>query len=156
MNWRWTWARRTAFGSWVIGALTLMGPACSSDSTARRTASPVKTESPAEEAPLGPVIATGMASIYADRLAGRKTASGDPYDPEKLTCAHRKLPFGTAVEVRVLKSGRTVRCVINDRGPFHEKRVIDLSRAAARAIGVTSVAKVELRRVLAPEDRRGD
>ncbi len=89
-------------------------------------------------------VGSGYASRYADSLAGRPTATGEPYDPQALTCAHRRLRFGTVVEVVRPKSGRRVRCRVNDRGPFHERRVIDLSRAAANALGFEGVAKVEL------------
>jgi rare lipoprotein A len=97
------------------------------------------------------VIAEGLASRYADSLAGRKTASGAPYDPEARTCAHRRLRLGTVLHVRRKKTGQTVTCRVNDRGPFHDDRILDLSRAAAEALGFTGVAQVEVRKVLAPE-----
>ncbi len=95
---------------------------------------------------------TGVASYYADSLAGHPTASGDPYDPRELTAAHRSLPFGTVVEV-AREDGRSVTVRINDRGPFgKKKRIIDLSRAAAHAIGLDreGIATVTLRVVSAP------
>lgn len=90
---------------------------------------------------------TGLASYYHDSLAGNKTANGERYDPSDATCAHRSLPFGTRVEVRLVKERKRVVCRINDRGPFVSGRVIDLSRAAAEELGITTrgVAKVELR-----------
>lgn len=78
----------------------------------------------------------GEASYYADSLAGNTTASGEPYDPTALVAAHRTLEFGTQVKVTYLKTGRSVVVVINDRGPFVDERIIDLSRAAAEAIGL--------------------
>ena len=78
----------------------------------------------------------GMASWYGLAFQGKPTASGEPYDPEALTAAHRTLPFGTVVEVRSLVNGRTVRVRINDRGPHSQGRVIDLSEAAARELGL--------------------
>ena len=78
---------------------------------------------------------TGIASYYADSLAGNLTANGDRYDPQAMTAAHRTLPFGTVVDV-VRRDGRSVRVRINDRGPFVDGRVIDLSRAAATALGM--------------------
>ena len=95
----------------------------------------------------GPVFERGAASYYADSLAGHPTASGEPYDPAAFTAAHRTLPFGTWVEV-VRKDGRRVRVRINDRGPFKAGRVIDVSRAAAEALGMVKagVVDVELRR----------
>lgn len=80
-------------------------------------------------------IEIGEASWYGAAFAGRPTASGEPFDPEALTAAHPALPFGTAVTVVNLDNGRSVDVVINDRGPFIDDRVIDLSRAAARLLG---------------------
>lgn len=77
----------------------------------------------------------GRASYYSDKLAGRSTASGEPYDPRALTAAHKKLPFGTIVDV-IRPDGRRVQVRINDRGPFTKGRIIDLSRRAAEAIGL--------------------
>lgn len=97
--------------------------------------------------PVGPVFESGVASMYSDKLAGRPTASGEPYDPKKMTCAHKKLRLGTVVEVERLSNGRKVRCVVNDRGPFHKKRIIDLSRATAEALEIDGIAQVKLRKV---------
>ena len=77
---------------------------------------------------------TGIASYYAKSLDGRRTASGEKYDRQALTAAHRTLPFGSRVRVTNLSNGRSVVVRINDRGPFAEKRVIDLSYAAAREL----------------------
>ena len=79
---------------------------------------------------------TGMASYYADSLHGNKTASGEPYDKDALTAAHRSLEFGTTVRVTYLKTGKSVEVRINDRGPHVESRIIDLSGAAAEQIGL--------------------
>jgi rare lipoprotein A len=78
----------------------------------------------------------GVASWYGDKFHGNRTASGEVYDKNKLTAAHRTLPFGTLVEVTFLRTGRSVVVRINDRGPSVEGRVIDLSEAAAREIGL--------------------
>jgi rare lipoprotein A len=80
----------------------------------------------------------GEASFYGPGLHGRRTASGERFDQHKLTAAHPKLPFGTEVTVTNLENNRSVRVEINDRGPFTRNRAIDLSRAAARRIGITS------------------
>lgn len=77
---------------------------------------------------------TGEASYYADRFIGRTTASGDRYDPDAMTAAHRTLPFGARVRVTRLSTGRSVVVRINDRGPFVRGRIIDLSHAAARKL----------------------
>ena len=79
--------------------------------------------------------ATGRASWYGAALAGRRTASGERFDPEGLTAAHRRLPLGTLVEVTALDTGRAVVVRINDRGPFRGRRIIDLSHGAARLLG---------------------
>jgi len=91
---------------------------------------------------------SGVAAYYSKDYAG-KTASGQRYDPRKFTCAHRTLPFGTRVRVTDPRSRRSVDVVVNDRGPFTKGRVIDLSLAAANALGMTGrglikvVARVE-------------
>jgi rare lipoprotein A len=77
----------------------------------------------------------GTASWYGKAHAGRRTASGERFDPNALTAAHPSLPFGTRVRVKNLDNGRSVVVRVNDRGPFTGGRVIDLSRAAARALG---------------------
>jgi rare lipoprotein A len=95
----------------------------------------------------------GLATWYGGAFAGKKTANGERFDPTKYTAAHRKLPFGTWVEVRRIDSGRTVRVRINDRGPWgNDRRIIDLSRKAAEDLDVVreGVAKVELRVVSGP------
>ncbi len=81
-------------------------------------------------------VGSGVASFYGRAFAGRRTASGDVFDPAQLTAAHRTLPFGSRVKVTNERNGRTVVVRINDRGPFHGNRVIDLSRAAADQIGI--------------------
>lgn len=79
--------------------------------------------------------AIGMASYYADRLHGRPTASGEPYDTAAFTAAHRTLPFGTMLKVTNIRTGKSVKVRVNDRGPFNQKRIIDLSKAAAKSLG---------------------
>jgi rare lipoprotein A len=88
----------------------------------------------------------GVASFYAHRLHGRRTASGARYDERALTCAHRTLPFGTRVRVTALETGRSVVVTVNDRGPFARGRIVDLSREAARRLGMlgSGVARVRV------------
>ena len=81
---------------------------------------------------------SGVASWYGDEFAGQSTASGETFDPGALTAAHRTLPFGTQVRVTLEATGQSVIVRINDRGPYSGGREIDLSRAAADAIGLTS------------------
>lgn len=83
-------------------------------------------------------VDVGEASYYAAKFQGRKTASGERYDGAKLTAAHRTLPFGTWVTVVNLKNGKRVLVRVNDRGPFKDGRIIDLSRAAAAKLGIVS------------------
>ncbi len=81
-------------------------------------------------------IARGLASWYGEKFQGRRTASGERFDMNAFTAAHPSLPFGTRVLVRNPRNGREVAVRINDRGPHTGGRIIDLSRAAAQAIGL--------------------
>ena len=92
------------------------------------------------------IMETGKASYYADKFEGRKTASGTIFHQNALTAAHRTLPFGTKVKVTNIANGKSVKVTVTDRGPFAEGRVIDLSRKAARKIGMvnTGIANVEV------------
>ncbi|WP_091133522.1 septal ring lytic transglycosylase RlpA family protein [Microvirga guangxiensis] len=90
----------------------------------------------------GKVIQNGRASWYGPGFHGRKTASGERFNTNELTAAHRTLPFGTKVRVVNKKTGKSVVVRINDRGPYAHGRVIDLSRASAQAIGITGVGSV--------------
>jgi rare lipoprotein A len=94
----------------------------------------------------------GLASWYGGKFQGRQTASGECFDTNEFTAAHKTLPFGTIVKVTSLENGKSTVVRINDRGPFVPGRIIDLSRAAAAAIGLTGkgVAKVRIR-VLDPD-----
>jgi len=92
---------------------------------------------------------TGIASWYGHPYHGRRTASGEVYDMNDLTAAHRGLPFGTRLLVTNLDTGQAVEVRVNDRGPLVEGRILDLSYAAARAIGADGVIPVRLR-ILAP------
>ncbi|WP_448500827.1 septal ring lytic transglycosylase RlpA family protein [Sphingomonas sp.] len=81
-------------------------------------------------------IGEGIASFFGREIAGNRTANGEKCDPETLTAAHRTLPFGSLVKVTDALTGNSVVVRINDRGPFAGKRVIDLSKAAARELGI--------------------
>ena len=76
----------------------------------------------------------GLASYYGPGLAGRPTASGEKFNPRKLTAAHKKLPFGTCLRVVNMENGRSVEVRVNDRGPFVQGRVVDVSLAAAKQL----------------------
>ncbi|PWU05426.1 MAG: septal ring lytic transglycosylase RlpA family lipoprotein [Terriglobia bacterium] len=94
----------------------------------------------------------GLASWYGESFHGQRAASGEIYDMQQMTAAHRTLPFGTSVRVRRLDSGASVVVRINDRGPEPESRIIDLSRAAAQELGIVTpgVVPVALEVVKAP------
>lgn len=96
----------------------------------------------------GEVIESGRATWYGPKFHGKRTASGEQFDMNALTAAHKTLPFGTLVRVRSLRNGREVVVRINDRGPFTKGRVIDLSQAAMKALGLRArgVVRVELLR----------
>ncbi len=95
----------------------------------------------------------GVASYYADKFEGRLTANGEKYRHNKLTAAHKTLPFGTMVRVKNLENGLEVTVRINDRGPFVEGRVIDLSKSAAKKLGFLNqgLAQVEITVTNTPE-----
>jgi rare lipoprotein A len=91
-------------------------------------------------------VTTGQASWYGPGFFGNRTASGEVLRPGTLTAAHRTLPFGTMVRVTNLWNGRSAVVRINDRGPFHGRRVIDLAHGAAHELGLTAsgIADVKL------------
>lgn len=98
----------------------------------------------AKETPPGHPYQEGLAVWYGPGFHGKRTASGEIYDMHALTAAHPTLPFGTRVRVTNLKNGRSVVVRINDRGPFGGRYIIDLSYAAAKAIGALSATRVRL------------
>jgi rare lipoprotein A len=134
----------------VLTAATLA--ACANSSTPRytstgarsavaaRTPAPVTTD---KAAAANAGASHGVASFYSH---GGRTASGQMFDPQELTAAHRTLPFGTQLRVTNLTNGRTVTVRVNDRGPFIPGRVVDVSRSAAQSLGMVErgVTKVKL------------
>lgn len=94
----------------------------------------------------GQHLGTGTASYYANSFTGKRTASGEAYSPGAMTAAHRSAPFGSMIRVRHLGNGREVVVRVNDRGPWTKGRVIDLSWAAAKQIGLhrSGTARVSL------------
>ena len=123
--------------------------------TDRRVPPPEKKEMPKEEKPSleriekreTRVVQYGVASWYGVDFHGKPTSSGEVYDMYQLTCAHNTFPLGTMVMVTNLENGRSVELKVNDRGPFVKERIIDLSYAAARILGMwekgTASVKVE-------------
>jgi rare lipoprotein A len=91
-------------------------------------------------------LGTGGASYYSNEFAGRRTASGEAFNPNALTAAHRTAAFGSSIRVTNLGNGKEVTVRVNDRGPFTRDRIIDISYAAAKKIGMhqSGTAKVRL------------
>jgi rare lipoprotein A len=89
---------------------------------------------------------TGEGSLYSNRLVGRKTAAGGRFAQDGLTAAHQSLPFGTVLKVTNMDNGLSVKVAIDDRGPYAKGRIIDLSSAAAQALGMQEegIANVKL------------
>jgi rare lipoprotein A len=120
---------------------------------------PAPTPAPAVSAPPPAPSFTqqGVASWYGQSHHGRRTASGETFDMNDMTAAHRTLPFGTVVRVTRLDNGRAVKVRINDRGPHVADRIIDLSAQAARAIGMieSGVASVKLEQFAADQQAGG-
>lgn len=107
----------------AVASLVALAGCATTHPRSGQPAPPPKTGQPAPQ--------VGVASYYAKKLEGRRTASGEPYDMKALTAAHPTLPFGSRVRVTNLHNGKSVVVRINDRGPYADHRVIDLSYAAA-------------------------
>jgi rare lipoprotein A len=139
----------------ALVTLPLAGPVHAEDSAVAEVATalpeiapdaPVVDNAPVidpaiDNAPQFDAIGSGMASYYGREFAGSRTASGERFDPAALTAAHRTLPFGSKVRVTNEATGDSVVVTINDRGPFHGNRVIDLSEAAAEQIGLVRAGR---------------
>lgn len=93
----------------------------------------------------------GRISYYGKRFDSKPTASGEPFDPDAMTMAHKTLPLGSIVRVKNLRNGRSVELRVNDRGPYEKGRIADVSRAAARQLGMlrhgVTRARIELLKV---------
>jgi len=87
---------------------------------------------------------TGKASYYADKHLYKKTANGERYDHKLQTAAHRKIPFGTRIKVTNLDNGKSTVVTVNDRGPYVEGRIVDLSKSAFSSIGDTAVGLLDV------------
>lgn len=90
-------------------------------------------------------VQTGKASFYADKFEGRPTASGQKYNHNKLTAAHKTLPFGTRVRVTNIANNASIEVVINDRGPYVDHRILDLSKSAAEKLGFVNQGLADVR-----------
>ena len=116
---------------------------------------PAPTPTPTPAPGPAPAPSTGLpqvgeASWYGAQHEGKPTATGASFDPKALTAAHKTLPLGSTVKVTNLANGKTVIVTINDRGPFAANRIIDLSEAAAQALGMTKSGKAKVRLESAP------
>ena len=124
---------------WAVLGFVLSGCASVSGTPPVSATAPPRAVTPAvpgsSEATPSAKAHVGKASWYGEAHHGKKTASGETYDMHALTAAHRTLPLGTKLRVTNVENGRTVVVRVNDRGPYVEGRVIDLSRAAARQLG---------------------
>lgn len=113
-------------------------------------------DEPAEARMGAMYVQKGKASWYGPGFRGRKTASGERFNPHHLTAAHRRLPLGTKAKVTNLDNGRTVEVEINDRGPYVRGRIIDLSKAAAERLGMkqagTTLVLLEVTQLPSDED----
>jgi rare lipoprotein A len=121
-----------------------------------RITAPVSTPRPVAVTPPArtpqPVTMTGRASWYGERHQGRLTASGEVFDKNALTAAHRSLPFGTRLRVVNLENEREVEVRVNDRGPMIPGRELDLSYAAARALGAVGSGVIPVRMTVLSSD----
>lgn len=135
----------------VVASTPRMSAAASVDTTESGALTPLSTAFEST----GSVQQTGEASWYASKFHGRRTANGERYDHLSMTAAHRTLPFGSYVRVTLLPTERSVVVRINDRGPFVKGRIIDLSYAAAKALGLTHARsrRVQIERVEKTADR---
>ena len=98
---------------------------------------------------------SGQGSYYADKFAGRATASGVPYRPGQMTAAHNTLPFGTRIKVTNVRNGKSVKVTVNDRGPHVKGRIVDVSRKAANKLDLVDagVVPVQLKVIKAARGR---
>jgi rare lipoprotein A len=102
------------------------------------------------------MIETGLASWYGSRHHGKRTASGEVFNQNKFTAAHRTLPLGSRVKLTNLANGKSVEVRINDRGPFSKGRIIDVSRAAARSLGMVEQGITTVHIELVPDSEKSN
>lgn len=113
-----------------------------------------RMSSPGESAASGRILQSGMASWYGPNFHGKATANGETFNMNDLTAAHRTLPFNTVVQVQNIDNGRSVTVRVNDRGPYIDDRVIDLSRRAAREIDMEDAGTANVQIILLEEGDR--
>jgi rare lipoprotein A len=125
--------------------------------SAQPAAAAAPAATPAPKAAPATGTEQGKLAWYGSKFAGRKTASGQRYDPNALTMAHKTLPFGTRVKVTNLANKRSVELIVNDRGPTQADRIGDVSFAAAKRLGMVraGVIDAEVTVVAAPTNKKG-
>ena len=135
----------------IVAAITVSGlaGAAAPPSVGRHTAGRL-TPGASSVAALHRWFETGKASWYGLKFQGHATATGERYDMNDLTCAHRSAPLGSWLRVTNLRNQRSVLVRVNDRGPMVDDRIVDLSYAAARAVGLTGIGRVRLEVASAP------
>lgn len=129
-------AAALALATGVAAAQAAAAAAASAPEPAASAAAPAASEA-AAATPSAGAAESGKLAWYGRKFAGRKTASGEAYNPNAMTMAHKTLPFGTLVKVTNPKNGKSVTLRVNDRGPTQGDRVGDASQAAARKLGMT-------------------
>ena len=140
----------------AIGALGFVAIASATDAApAPAMPAPAASASAPAVSTTASAVERGLAAVYSDRLNGRKTASGERYDRTKLTAAHKTLPFGTQVKVTNAKNQKSVVIRINDRGPTQAGRILDLSPAAAKALGIHRLGMGEVTAEVVGEAPKG-
>lgn len=146
--------RRLSMGLALATAIMAMSSVTWAERADHRRAQSVNRADAVHDKALHSKTQTGVASVYATKHQGEKTASGQRFDEHKLTGASKTLPLHSKAKVKNLKTGKSVDVTITDRGPYAKHRVIDLSPAAAKRIGVDKkdgVAPVQVKPVPAPE-----
>lgn len=123
---------KTLAGLLVAAVILLASAGALAETATKLTGTPGETQ-------------TGLAAYYSKRFQGRKTASGQRFDNGALTTAHQTLPFGTMVRVTNLKNNKSVVLRVNDRGPTQPKRIVDVSRRAAKELGFLRSGLVEVK-----------
>ncbi len=152
-------ARRKQLLTWLqrYGSLAMVAAITVSGLAGAAANPPGKADSLAHRTPGASAVAalhrwfeTGKASWYGLRFQGHTTATGEAYDMNDLTCAHRSAPLGSWLRVTNLRNQRSVLVRVNDRGPMVDDRIVALSYAAARAVGLTGIGRVRLEVASAP------
>jgi rare lipoprotein A len=145
------WIRATAAAATALALCAFADASTPASSLADELSATVDAEDAvfASEAELQ-LIGSGRASYYADKFDGRRTANGEIFDQDEMTAAHRTLPMGSRVKVTCEKTGRSVTVRVNDRGPFTGSRVIDVSKAAARELGMLNAGLTDVTLELLP------